>query len=192
MDFSEIDKKYPWARLAIVVTLIALSVALEVGVHIHFNTAVAYTHVFYLVIALTGIWYYRKAAVIALVFGLIHIGVDYAMTGALDPAAVFRAAMFVIVAYVIGALSESANRYYEEREEKHRALVGFVEEVRLRIKTPVGTIRDDLTGISRRVERGEMEDGEIAAALEMQIAHAEQVVASLRELQQGVIEEHHP
>ncbi|QYZ80124.1 hypothetical protein E2N92_12150 [Methanofollis formosanus] len=190
MDFSEIDRKYPWGKPVIVAALIALSVALEVVVHIHFNTAVAYTHIFYLVIALTGIWYYRKAAVIALVFGLIHIGVDYWMTGVLDPAAVVRAAMFVIVAYVIGALSESSDRYYQEREEKHRALVGFVEEVRLRIKGPIRTMQEDLAGICRRVERGEMENDAVAAALEEQIAHAEKVVASLRELQQGVIEEH--
>lgn len=191
MDLSEIDKKYPRGKHIIVAALIALSVALEVVVHIYFNTAIAYTHVFYLAIALAGIWYYRKAAIIALVFGLIHISVDYAMTGALNPAAVFRAAMFVIVAYVIGTFSESANRYYEERKEKHLALVGFVEEVRLRIKVPVGAIRNDLSGISRRVEKGEMEDEEIAAALEVQIAHAEKILASLRELQQGIVDEHY-
>lgn len=190
MDLSEIDRNYPWGKPVIVTALVALSVALEVVVHIHFKTAVAYTHVFYLVIALAGIWYYRKAALIALVLGLVHIGVDWWMTGALDPAAVVRAAMFVIVAYVIGTLSESSDRYYREREEQHRALVGFVEEVSLRIKGPIGTMQEDLAGLCRRVERGEMESDAVTAALEVQIAHAEEVVASLRELQQGVIEEH--
>ncbi|TAJ45478.1 hypothetical protein [Methanofollis fontis] len=189
MDLSEIDKKYTWIRPAIVVALITLSVVLEVVVHIYLSTAVAYTHIFYLVIALTGIWYYRKAAYIALGFGLIHIAVDYWLTGTLDPAAVVRAVMFVIVAYVIGALSESSNFHHEERERKHKALIGFITEVALRIKTPISVIQENLSGICHGIETGEMDNEEITAALQVQISHTEKILATLRELNQAVIDE---
>ncbi|MDD3111596.1 MAG: hypothetical protein PHU26_04805, partial [Methanofollis liminatans] len=105
------------------------------------------------------------------------------------PAALVRAAMFVVVAFVIGSLSESKDLLAAERERKHNALVGFIAEVGLRIKTPMSVIRENLGEIGRGIETGEMEKEEVLAALQIQISHAEKILATLRELNQGVVDE---
>lgn len=186
----EIAGRHPWIKPTVVIGLVAVCVALEVLVHAHLNISVAFTHIFYLPIAIAGIWYYKKAVPLALFLGAMHIGVEYLMAGTLfDPAALVRAAIFVVVAYVIASLSESRDLLAVEREQKHRALVAFISEVGLRIKTPMSVIRENLDDISRSIEAGEMEKEEVRAALQVQISHAEKILATLRELNQGVIDE---
>lgn len=190
MNLHEIIEHYPWLKLAVVAGLVAISVVVEIVVHAYLNISVAYTHVFYLVIVIAGIWYYKKAVLLALFLGVLHIAVDYFLTGVVfDPAALVRAAMFVVVAYVVGWLSESKDRYFIERERKHRALIGFVTEVALRIKTPVGVIRENLDDICHSIDAGEMSMEEVHLALQVQSTHAEKILATLRELNQGVVDE---
>jgi signal transduction histidine kinase len=182
--------KNPLFKPAVVIGLVIVSLALEVLVHAYLNISVAFTHIFYLPIVIAGIWYYKKAVLLALFLGVLHIAVEYSLAGTLfDPAAVIRAVMFVLVAYVIGSLSESKDLLAEEREKKHKALLGFIAEVGLRIKTPMSVIRENLDEIGRGIETGEMTKEEVQAALQIQISHAEKILATLREMNQGVIDE---
>jgi len=186
----DIAWRHPWIKPAVVIGLVAVCVALEVLIHAYLNIAVAFTHIFYLPIVIAGIWYYKKAVVIALLLGAMHIAVEYFTMGfVFEPAALVRAAMFVVVAFVIGSLSESKDLLAAERERKHNALVGFIAEVGLRIKTPMSVIRENLGEIGRGIETGEMEKEEVLAALQVQISHAEKILATLRELNQGVVDE---
>jgi len=189
-NMHEIVKSHPWIRRAVVAGLSIIAVVMEVVVHAYLNISVAYTHIFYLPIVIAGIWYYKKAVFIALFLGVLHLAVEFFMSGIIfDPAAVVRAAMFVLVAYVIGSLSESKDLLYEDREKKHKALIGFISEVALRIKTPMSVIHENLCDISRGIDAGEMDQDEVQAALQIQISHAEKILATLRELNQGVIDE---
>lgn len=176
-------------RATVVVILTLLSLALEGVVHFGMAVSVAYTHIFYVPIALAGIWYHRKAVLLAAALGGVHIGIAILSAGFVDLAAVVRAAMFVTVAYVIGELSESRDRALEETERKHRTMVAFISEVALRIRTPILLIQANLRNACQDLERGEIERTEIADLLRVQISHAENILATLRELNQGVIEE---
>ena len=65
--------RHPWIKPAVVIGLVSFCVALEVLIHAYLNIAVAFTHIFYLPIVIAGIWYYKKAVVIALILGAMHI-----------------------------------------------------------------------------------------------------------------------
>jgi|WetSurMetagenome_2_1015567.scaffolds.fasta_scaffold00208_20 signal transduction histidine kinase len=88
------------------ILLILTGLFLELVVHYYLQISVVYTHFYYLVIALAGLWYGRKAIWIALFFGGLHLVISYAITGAFSPDTVLRAAMFCIVAFVIGTIAE--------------------------------------------------------------------------------------
>lgn len=176
-----------YVKAAIVTVLVGLCLALEAVVHCGMNVSVAYTHIFYLPIALAGIWFHRKAVAVAVLLGGTHIAVETLSVGAGDPAAVVRAVMFVVVAYVIGSLSASRDRAREERERKHRRMVAFIAEVALRIRTPILLIQENLRDACLAAEKGEKE--EAIDLLRVQISHAESILATLRELNQGVIGE---
>lgn len=183
------EQRGRYIRAAVVTALTLLSLALEGVVHFGMNISVAYTHIFYLPIALAGIWYHRKAVLLAALLGGVHIFIGTLSIGAVEPAAVVRAAMFVTVAYVIGSLSESRDRALEETEKKHRTMVGFISEVALRIRTPILLIQENLRDACQDLESGEMEKNHVADLLRVQISHAEKILATLRELNQGVVEE---
>ena len=86
--------------------LIVTGLFLELVVHYVLQISVVYTHFYYLIIAIAGLWYGRKALWIALFFGGLHVAVTYALSGAFSPDSLLRAVMFCIVALVIGTIVE--------------------------------------------------------------------------------------
>jgi len=102
-------------RLLIIIVVVALSLILELVVHYYFGIAIIYTHAFYPILILAGYWYHRKAVYLGLLFAAIHILIEYVQVGALDPGILVRAAMFVIVGFVVGYLFERLERSYAGR-----------------------------------------------------------------------------
>jgi hypothetical protein len=189
MVMTALEEGERYMKAAIVTALVVLSLALEAVVHLGMNISAAYTHIFYLPIALAAIWYHQKAVLLAVLLGGTHIAVDVLSFGAIEVAAVVRAVMFVVVACLIGSLSESRDRAQAERERKHRTMVAFISEVALRIRTPILLIQENLWEVCRAAEKGEIGKEEAVDLLRVQISHAERILATLRELNQGVIEE---
>ncbi len=58
-----------------------ICVVLAVVVNLLFAVDIVYTHLFYIPIILTGIWYPRYALLMAAALGLIHIACDHASSG---------------------------------------------------------------------------------------------------------------
>jgi signal transduction histidine kinase len=102
--------------------LIFLGLLLELVVHFTLHIDVVYTHFYYLIIVVAGLWYGRRAVLIALFFGALHISVNYLTTGIISPDALIRACMFVIVAFVVGIISEQMNCYRDQILEQNREL----------------------------------------------------------------------
>jgi signal transduction histidine kinase len=102
--------------------LILLGLLLEFIVHFQFGIAVVYTHFYYLIIVVAGLWYGRKAILIALFFGALHIADTYLTTGLITPDALIRACMFVIVAFVVGLISDQMNCYRDQLLERNHEL----------------------------------------------------------------------
>jgi signal transduction histidine kinase len=110
---------------AICIILIIAGTALELYVHAYLGITAVYSHFFYLVIIITGIWYGRRAIVVAIFFGALNVGVTYVQSGTITVDVFLRAVMFIIVAFVTGTLVEQMradlDRY--ERQDKEIALM---------------------------------------------------------------------
>jgi len=97
-------------KLPVLVLLIIVSLLLELVVHWRLGIEVVYSHFFYIPVVLAGIWYgVRGVPVAALLGGVLIVG-SYASTGTVDTGSLIRALMFVVVAVVIGAVSDLMRR----------------------------------------------------------------------------------
>ncbi len=117
--WRSLDKPKPYAFAF----LILLGLLLEFIVHFQLRVAVVYTHFYYLIIVVAGLWYGRKAIHIALLFGAMHIVDAYLTIGIISPDALIRACMFVIVAVVVGHIAEQMNSYHNQLVSQNRELV---------------------------------------------------------------------
>jgi signal transduction histidine kinase len=103
--------------------LILLGLLLEFIVHFQLHIATVYTHFYYLIIVVAGLWYGRRAILIALFFGALHITDTYLTIGIITPNALIRSCMFVIVAFVVGLIAEQMNCYRDQLLSQNRELV---------------------------------------------------------------------
>lgn len=92
--------------------LVFTGLLLELVVHYQLKISIAYTHFFYLIIAIAGLWYGKKAIPLALFFGGLQIAVGWLISGSITPDSLVRAAMFFVVAYIIGYIADTLNSYY--------------------------------------------------------------------------------
>ncbi len=93
---------------------IAGCIAVTLYVNLIMGIDVVYTHLFYIPIILAGVLYYRKAVFLALFLGLAHVAIGYYIDGYIVLSTLLRAAIFVLIAYVIGYLAENKDRLYDD------------------------------------------------------------------------------
>ncbi|MCX6684376.1 MAG: HAMP domain-containing sensor histidine kinase [Methanoregula sp.] len=117
--WRSLDKPKPYAFAF----LILLGLLLEFIVHFQLRIAVVYTHFYYLIIVVAGLWYGRKAIHIALLFGALHIADAYLTMGIISPDSLVRACMFVIVAVVVSHIAEQMNCYRDQLVSQNRELL---------------------------------------------------------------------
>ncbi|NMB78135.1 MAG: hypothetical protein GYA23_03470, partial [Methanomicrobiales archaeon] len=108
----------PWA----LVLLVLAGIALEVVVHYYLQIPVVYTHFYYLIIVITGLWYGRRAIWLALFFGALHVIVTDLLTGLISAEALLRALMFCLVAFVVGTIAEQVQCYHALLDRQNRDL----------------------------------------------------------------------
>lgn len=181
-------------RIWILVILGIVCAGLEVIVHYMFRTAIGYTHIFYILLVLSALWYHRKALFVAV--GLVAATIATSLVvGDFSWATVLRAAMFVAVTWVVASISEERDRVKaelqekkEEVEKKHYALVGYLSEATLRMKGPLEMLRDNLASIRRQLDEGPVTEEE-KTMLSVQITHLEQIIENFRELNREIVEE---
>ena len=130
------------------VLLAAACTAMELLVHLSMGISVVYTQLFYPVILLAAYWYREKAVILAAYLGILHVGVGFALTGAVEPAALTRAVLFVVVALVAGYLvrriegdSRPAAEYLGSRDRRLRGSLSALAR-------NIHGLRTDLGGIS--------------------------------------------
>lgn len=113
-------------------TLATLFVA--VNVNIVLGLDVIYTHLFYIPIIMAGIWYYKKAIYVALFLGTFHILVNYFISGTFFPGPMIRAAFFLIIAYIVGAIAERKDSLYAELKESESRLLRMRDTLEIRVR----------------------------------------------------------
>jgi len=102
--------------------LILAGITLEFVIHGYYHVTVVYTHFFYLIIVVTGLWYGRKAGYVGFFFGILNITVSYSLNGTIVLDSLLRAGMFCIVGLVIGSIVEEMHKYRRELQEYNKDL----------------------------------------------------------------------
>jgi len=194
-DRRRIGPPGPAQQIWILVPLGAVCIGLEIGVHLFFRTAIGYTHIFYILLVLAAIWYYQKALIVAAAL-VAATFLTSIIVGDFSWATLLRAAMFLVVTWIVARISEERDRAKEEIilqkkaiEEKHSALVGYLAEVALRMKNPVNLMRDNMAAIRLQLESEKPDLEAVKMELSVQITHADQIIANFRELNQAIVEE---
>jgi signal transduction histidine kinase len=103
--------------------LIATGIFLEIVVHYYLHISVVYSQFFYLIVVIAGLWYGKKAIWVALIFGALQTIVAFAITGLFPLESLIRAAMLIIVASVVGSLSERMDACHFEIVDRNTDLI---------------------------------------------------------------------
>ena len=109
-------------KLPTLTLLIFIGIFLEGFVHYRYGISTIYTHFYYLIIVVAGLWYGRKAIWLALFFGVLHISVSRSRPGTFPVDALIRALMLLIVAVVVGTVVDRMNRYHDQACVQNREL----------------------------------------------------------------------
>jgi hypothetical protein len=182
-------------KVTLLILVTAVCLALELVVHLVIGVNVVYTHFFYVVLVMAGIWFCRRAVWLAMCLGGSHVAVSIYLNEGIT-ASLVRAVMLIVVTYIVGSLAAEKREYEqdlvasrEETEQKRSALVAYISECTIRLKSPVELVRENLAGIISRLETGSIEEGEMKMALAVQIGHADQISANLHDLNEAIIAE---
>jgi len=108
-----------------------MSIAIALYFNVLLGIDIVYTHLFYIPIILAGVLYHRKAVYVALFLGAVHIIINYMVDGGLTYDTVFRSAIFLSIAYIVGSIAEKKDKLYEvlkRSDEKLRQVYGSLEQ----------------------------------------------------------------
>jgi len=98
------------SKLAVLIASMAACVAAALYFGLILGTSVVYTHFFYVPIILGGLWFKRKAVLIAVLLGAVHVlSMSFSEVGA-QVEDVTRACLMVVVALVLGVVREHQTR----------------------------------------------------------------------------------
>ncbi|MBU4228272.1 PAS domain S-box protein [bacterium] len=106
-------------KILTIVILLGISCFLTYYFHIVLKTAVIFTHFFYIPIILACIWWRRKGLLVAILLAAILIFSQIIFKdGVVNINDYIRAFMFMVIAFVVAALSEKISKGHEETERQ--------------------------------------------------------------------------
>jgi signal transduction histidine kinase len=116
-------------QLFILVSFLFFCIFIAIVTNIRYRIDIVYTHLFYIPIVMAGIWFKRWALLVAGLLGVVHIGCNYAIYNSFINNSLFRMIMFIIIAFVVGILSEKKDLYLKEITERTAELQKAVSEL---------------------------------------------------------------
>jgi len=87
-----------------------------------------------------------------------------------------------------GRLAIAIGRDITEQRKAEEALVAYMTEMAMRIKQPVGIIRDNLQDVAELIRAGKVTPEETTMLLDGQVRNATQVMANVQEFQKAFVE----
>jgi PAS domain S-box-containing protein len=87
-----------------------------------------------------------------------------------------------------GRHSIAIGRDITEQKEAEETLIAYMSETAMRIRQPIGIIRDNLQDIAQLTRDGKISRDEIAMLLDAQIRNAAQIEANVQEFQKAVLD----
>jgi hypothetical protein len=97
-------------RIAVLALVLITGTLLEVYVHLILGISRGYTHFFYLFLVPLAILFQRKTVLFGIYLAGLHLVIEWVNVGSIDELTLFRAAMFVVIAYVSGYIFEVIER----------------------------------------------------------------------------------
>jgi hypothetical protein len=111
MAFADLKMgKYSRFKPYILGILILIALILEIMVHWVYRVDIVYSHFFYIPVIIGAVWYGVRAVGIALFLGAMLIIGVFHVSGSVGFAALARVAVFVVVALVIGLITDHMRR----------------------------------------------------------------------------------
>ena len=132
IDFSNVGGNRYKIIIISVITLATLFVAIYVNLVL--GVSLVYTHLFYIPIILAGIWFHKKAIYVALFLGTSHVLMSYWVSSSLIFDALFRAVIFLVIAYIVGAIAEKKDHLYDELKASENKLRQMRDNLELTIQ----------------------------------------------------------
>jgi PAS domain S-box-containing protein len=127
-DTIDLHRYARYKRSTLAITILACTL-IAIYVNAYLDIDRVYTHLFYVPIILTCLWYHRKAVYVALFFGILHVSLDYYALGILSQSAVIRSLIFILIALVVGTLSEIKDSLNDRVEESNEKLAGSYQRL---------------------------------------------------------------
>ncbi len=118
VDFNKLEKY----RAPVLFLLIAASIAIGAFRDVFSLGIISYVHIFYVPAIIAGLWYGRRSLWIVVPLGIIEILLNFTSAGQLTPAVFLDSFMLVVVAAIVGVLSEYKNQLNERLSE---SLAGY-------------------------------------------------------------------
>ena len=139
------------AHIVLINIALLACIIFAIYISLEYHKETVYTHFFYIPIILAGLWYYRKAVYTAIFLGAFHILMTLYFIGFDNPVRVLeclqRASIFVVVAYVIGFISEKRIKAEEGLINVNKRLQGvsrakseFLANMSHELRTPLNSI----------------------------------------------------
>ncbi len=75
-----------------------------------------------------------------------------------------------------------------EQKKAEEALLAYMTEMAMRIKQPVGIVRDNLQDITQLIRDGKLSKDEIAMLLDAQVRNAAQIATNVQEFQKAILD----
>jgi len=140
-------------KYELAILFITVGVVLLVTVYINLVSKidVVYTHLFYIPIIISAIFYHRKAVYMSLFLGIFHIAVNYFVAGFFTYEAILRAIIFLIIAYIIGSIVENKDQLCDVLKRSEDRLRSMYDTLELRIKERTKELDDANEGLRKEV-----------------------------------------
>jgi diguanylate cyclase (GGDEF)-like protein/PAS domain S-box-containing protein len=141
------------------ITIVGLCLLGTIFVAVYFNyfkgIDVVYTHLFYVVIVMVGLWYKRYVIQLAMFLGAFHIVVDYLSNGAFLMAPLLRASILLFVASGIYFLINQLECTHKNLDRVMKSVGDGIIVVDLEQRvTMLNRVAEELTGWTNDEARG--------------------------------------
>lgn len=108
----------PYALAGLIVT----GILFEIAFHYYLRISPVYLPFYFLIVTIAGLWYGRRAVLVAVFLGGLQLVVSVILAGAVPAESLINAVMLIVVAFVAGSVADMIGCYRDMLDSKERDL----------------------------------------------------------------------